>query len=185
MTHSHVDPRPSFPRKRESIDPGEGEYGVIIHDWYKLSLLNDKTVLDVDLGLVIQDMTIRQLISTSFDEIADAGKRFESVATSKMIHAAVNLELFVMWDTRIASAHRVGANGDNYAHFLTLIQGQIEEAIGQVSIAENLTREGAITSLTPCGHTLAKVIDEFNYVCFTVRDDDVRQLAGYPLRQRL
>ncbi len=130
-------------------------------------------------------MTIRQLISTSFDEIADAGKRFESVATSKMIHAAVNLELFVMWDTRIASAHRVGANGDNYAHFLTLIQGQIEEAIGQVSIAENLTREGAITSLTPCGHTLAKVIDEFNYVCFTVRDDDVRQLAGYPLRQRL
>ena len=33
-TFSCVDPRPSFPRKRESIDPGEGEYGVIIHNWY-------------------------------------------------------------------------------------------------------------------------------------------------------
>ncbi len=52
-TFSCVDPRPSFPRKRESIDPGEGEYGVIIHNWYYVRAVasrvgHDLSITDVD-----------------------------------------------------------------------------------------------------------------------------------------
>ena len=148
----------------------------------RLNLLSGKTLLDIDLGAVIHNVSVQELISSSFDKIADSGKRFESVATSKMIHAAVNPHLFVMWDTRIASGYQVGASGDDYANFLALMQNQIEEAILQVMVAENLKREDAITSLNERGHTLAKVVDEFNYVCFTARDNDVRLLAGYPLQ---
>ena len=148
-----------------------------------LNLLRDKTLLDVDLNSGIRDTTVGQLVSMRFHEIAISGKRFESVATSKMIHAAINPNLFVMWDNRIREGYGISGNrGRSYILFLKLMQNLAETAIQESIDAENLTREDAIISLTPRGHTLAKAIDEFNYVLFTEKDSDARQLvcAGYP-----
>ena len=59
------------------------------------------------------------------------------------------------------------------------MQGLSNEAVQRVIEEEDCSREDAIISLTPCGQALAKVVDEFNYVCFTAKDADVRRLAGY------
>ena len=100
-----------------------------------------------------------------------------------MIHAAINPNLLVMWDNRIREGYGISDNGGpGYIRFLKRIQNLAEKAVREIIDAENLTREDAIISLTSRGHTLAKAIDEFNYVRFTEKDSDVRQLvrAGYP-----
>ena len=143
-----------------------------------LNLLNGQTLLDVSLDSEMNGVSISDLIAICFNGIATAGMRCESVGTSKMIHAAVNPSLFVMWDRAIKDAYGVtNYNEHSYARFLREMQRLSLEAVQQVIDEEGRTREDAITSLTPCGQTLAKVMDEFNYVCFTAKDAAVRMLV--------
>ena len=132
-----------------------------------LDRLKDYTLLNVEL-----DEATRKLIAESFHAVANAGCRFESVATSKMLHAAVNPELFVMWDNCIMHGYEITyGNGRAYAHhFLPKMQLLARESMRQA-------RDSQVEPYPPAGHTMAKVIDEYNYVRFTLRNKEVRKMA--------
>ena len=148
----------------------------------KLNKLRGKTILDVCLDESIDGKSIADVICSSFKGIANCGppsKRNgrpnnEVTAASKILHI-VNPELFVMWDSAIIR----GYGGYNrrlfYADFLRRMQLLANYAIEQVKTECGLTREDAIESLTCDGHTLAKALDEFNYVKYTLNDDSVWQ----------
>ncbi|MYC07180.1 MAG: hypothetical protein F4X57_08420 [Chloroflexi bacterium] len=142
--------------------------------------LEDLTVLD-------NFMDHRQLIAESFDTIAECQytpmKRnqkkttFSSTAASKILHA-INPSLFIMWDDAIRGGYGLGSDtkGKGYAYrFLPRMQRLAEFAIRQVVENEGHSREDAISSLVSCGNSLAKVLDEYNYVKFTKNNDAVWQ----------
>ena len=118
---------------------------------------------------------VAQLIGESFDAIASAGKRYESVATSKMLNIVVNPDLFVMWDGYIQQGYSVGRTGPQYAYeFLPKMQRLAKKAVAQVMRHEDRSRDDATRSLTPRNQSLAKVVDEYNYVKFTSGDPRIR-----------
>ena len=143
----------------------------------ELNRLKSYTLLNVNFDETTSGgLSIAQLIEKSFDIIADAGQRFESVATSKMLNVAINSDLFVMWDNNIQHGYRVDNKGYSYAHeFLPRMQQLAQEAIAQIVENEDRSRSDAIKSLTPCSQSLAKVLDEYNYMKFTSMDLEVWQ----------
>ena len=148
-----------------------------------LNLLRHNTILDIRFDNRVLGTTVSKLISDSFDQIRCAGRRFERVATSKMVHAAINPHLFVPWDGDIISAYGCEpGHGREYAEtFLPKMQRTAERAIGEVMTTEGRSRDDAIASLTPCQESLAKVLDEFNWVKFRLGDDRVRQVEQEPV----
>ena len=148
-----------------------------------LNLLKNKTLLDVRFDQNIYGIRVNQLIAASFDKIAKSsrnryGRRYESVATSKMIHIAINPHLFVMWDNVIQQglAYRSNNGGRGYSQFLMGMQRLAEKAIKEVMVTESRSHTDAIKSLSPCGHNFAKVLDEFNYARFTLKNRYVREI---------
>ena len=140
----------------------------------KLGVLRDTTILDVDFDqVVLGRWSIGELIRDSFDGIARAGKRYESVATSKMLNVAFNPSLFVMWDGAIQSGYGTDRYGYDYAYkFLPRMQELARQAVTEVMEEECLSREDAVKSFTNhCknGNSLAKIIDEYNYARFTLK----------------
>ena len=130
-----------------------------------LNALQGKTLLDVNF-----DEDTKQTIKECFNRIARI-KKYESVATSKALHVAINPHLFVMWDRHIQSAYRLGNTGKVYAHvFLPVMQIIANQAVNEVMAEEGLSRADAIRSFTDhCekNNTLAKVIDEYNFTKYT------------------
>ena len=120
----------------------------------------DHTLLEVPLD----DRNVSELITESFHHIASSFNRYESTATSKILHAAVNPNLFVMWDDPIRDDYGSGYTGTAYVKFLARMQYHAQEAVKQVMTEKGLSCNNAIKFLTPCGNTLAKVIDEYNFV---------------------
>ena len=107
-----------------------------------------------------------------FDSIANCckSKRYESTDASKMLHVIIP-KLFVMWDDNIR-ANLVGGRRDGkcYAEeFMPrmqelarqLLEGYIQENGGDYDSASDKISQLANN------HTLAKLIDEFNYLRFT------------------
>ena len=148
-----------------------------------LNLLKSNTLLDVRFDQNVHGTRVSQLITVSFDKIAKSsrnrsGPRYESVATSKMIHAAINPSLFVMWDNKIQKGlgYRLNNRGHGYAQFLAGMQRLAERAITQVIDVEGYSRDDAIMSLSPCGHSFVKVLDEFNYAKFTLENPAVHAI---------
>ena len=137
----------------------------------KLNKLGEYTLLNVEL-----DETTCELIAESFHAVANAGRRYEKVATSKMLHAAVNPELFVMWDGEIMRGYEIiHGNGRAYAHdFLPKMQLLARESVCQAK------EKSPCRSYPRPGHTLAKMIDEYNYVKFTLGDKDLREKEDGP-----
>ena len=125
---------------------------------------------------------ISDAICSSFKKIANCGppsKRNgrpnnEVTAASKILHI-INPELFVMWDRAIIS----GYGGYNrrlfYTDFLRRMQKLANYAIHQFEKECGVCRDVAIERLQCDGHTLAKTLDEYNYVKFTLNDDAVWQ----------
>ena len=81
---------------------------------------------------------------------------------SKILHT-INPNLFVMWDGAIIDGYSLPYAG----HFLPEMQRLAKCAVSQVIKEECLSRNDAVESLAPCGNSLAKVLDEYNYVKFT------------------
>ena len=150
----------------------------------KLNKLRGKTILDVCLDESIDGKSIADVICSSFKGIANCGppsKRNgrpnnEVTAASKILHI-VNPELFVMWDER---HHR----------WVWWIQGEARPVRGlpaknakacqlrhlpKVRPSAAYTRERQSRRLKCDGHTIAKALDEYNYVKFTLNDDSVWQ----------
>ena len=131
----------------------------------RLNTLQSETLLDVKF-----DETTKRKIAECFDEIAQT-QRYESVGASKMLHVAINPNLFVIWDTAIQSGYGMGRSGSEYASkFLPKMQRIAKQAVEEVKVQENLSRAAAIQSFTErCekNYSLAKIIDEYNYAKYT------------------
>ena len=119
---------------------------------------------------------IKNTIAVIFDRIATCtrGRRYESTDTSKILHC-IHPELFVMWDDKIRKAIvGEGRDGRCYAFdFLPemqrrahlFLQTYIQEKGGNLESAST-----AISSMAD-NYTLAKLLDEYNYVKHTRKID--------------
>lgn len=93
-----------------------------------------------------------------------------STPTSKALHVAVPA-LFVMWDKAIAIALSKGRSGYHYANiFMPAMKGRLQEAISSYMNEKQCDRSEAIRGILALRgrkYTLAKMIDEFNWVTIT------------------
>ena len=134
----------------------------------QLNKLRNNTLLDVNF-----DETTKRMIEECFTAIAGSAVKKGGVkvtlyvGTSKMLHAAINPHLFVMWDNMIQVRYGLLGTASEYAHvFLPKMQSIAKQAVNEVMIQENLSRADAIQSFTErCGksYSLAKIIDEYNF----------------------
>ena len=138
--------------------------------WPELRKLECNTILDVDFC----DETTRDLIGSCFDRVArsNSKKRNEATGASKILHM-IKPELFLMWDASIVRGYGGHFNILLYADFLRRMQMLVYHAINQVEKECGVSREDAIDSLRCDEHTLAKALDEYNYVKYTLNDDSV------------
>lgn len=138
--------------------------------------LEGMTLLAVDFG--DRAVSARQpggLIRDCFAAVMSAGDRQEVTGASKMLHV-INPELFVMWDGPIQRGYAVLRDPDDYSfRFLPRMQALAQKAIRQFVVAGLGTAEQALLAMRSrtCTHTLAKVIDEYNYVKDTKRHDEL------------
>lgn len=138
-----------------------------------LNRLQNKTLLDVNFDEITDDgKSVGQVIEECFNRIAHT-QRYEVVGASKMLNAAINPNLFVMWDTEIQSGYNLIGTGRDYAHeFLPTMQEIANQAVCEVMAEEGLLRAAAIQSFTDhCekNNSLAKIIDEYNYTKYTAK----------------
>ena len=134
----------------------------------RLNTLQSATILDVNF-----DDTTKRMIEECFTAIAGSAikkggvKVTLYVGTSKMLHAAINPHLFVMWDNTIQVRYGLVGTASEYAHvFLPKMQEIANHIVNEVMEQENLSRADAIQSFTDCcqkKNTLAKIIDEYNF----------------------
>lgn len=117
-----------------------------------------------------------------FDTLVTCGGKNQKTGTSKILHM-INPYLFVMWDGPISAGYAVSdRSAEDYAiRFLPRQQTIARLAIEQVKETRGVNEKTAISWLR-CfqGHTLAKVVDEFNYTKFTLKLDKVwdAELSG-------
>lgn len=134
-----------------------------------LNQLRDVDLLTIDFSLKYGGCGIAgDLVADSFDAIARAGHRYESTGASKIMHM-ISPNLFVMWDARIRVGVGVLAFGDGSAYsrrFLPKMQEWARDAVADCVRERNVSEAEAVHLLCPCGHTLAKVIDEYNWARF-------------------
>ena len=149
--------------------------------WEELRQLESKTILDVNL---CEEATV-STIGRIFDKVAksNAKKRNEATGASKTLHM-INPELFLMWDASIVKGYGGHFNFLPYTDFLRKMQRLANYAISQVEKKCCVSRKKAIESLKCEGHTLAKALDEYNYVKFTMNDDTVWQAEYEPCSSR-
>lgn len=145
----------------------------------ELTPLMDKSILDLDLNneTSIGDAEDADKVHSIFLTVAKCGgDSIEATAASKILHT-INPHGFVMWDRKIREHYAQRLLGkktpnireaavEEYARrFLPAMQAVAKRALEEVMATENHnSRDDAIKSLTPCGNSLAKVIDEYNFV---------------------
>ena len=141
-------------------------------NWEKLQELESKTILTVNLC----DDKMKDLIGSCFERVAksNAKKRNEATGASKTLHM-IHPDLFLMWDASIVRGYGGHFKPLLYTDFLRRMQRLANYAIGQMVKECCVSRECAIESLKCEEHTLAKTLDEYNYVKFTMNDDAVWQ----------
>ncbi|MCY4528425.1 MAG: hypothetical protein OXD46_05260 [Chloroflexi bacterium] len=132
-----------------------------------LEKLRGKTILDVCLDERIDGNSARFLIKRCFATLKESGGGSAVVGPSKILHI-INPDLYVMWDTAIIEKYGCGKY-ILYTDFLRKMQSLANQVVCEVMEQdESHSRETAIASLTGCRHTLAKALDEYNYVNFTL-----------------
>ena len=131
-----------------------------------LNLLRGEDLLHVDFGRTLANHeTVSQVIEVAFDTIVRCGGRYESTGTSKILHM-LNPSLFVMWDVGIRKGYGIRGSGDGLVYaqrFLPQMQQLAKSAVVQCMEERGVSEEEAIRFICPCGHSLAKVIDEYNW----------------------
>jgi hypothetical protein len=131
-----------------------------------LNRLAEQDLLHVDFGQVfVGSEPASYTIEMAFDVIAGCGRRYESTGASKILHT-LNPRLFVMWDAGIRAATGIRGQGDGlgYAHrFLPKMQQLAKTVVAECMRDCGVSESGALRVICTCGHSLAKVIDEYNW----------------------
>ena len=128
-----------------------------------------KTIIKVDLSAQVKNH-----ISGIFDRIANCPRkrRFESTDASKILHTIIP-ELFVMWDDKIRKEIVGDAkDGRCYAfEFLPKMQESAKQYLDSYIKEKGGNYESAILQISEMAdnYTLAKLIDEYNYVRYKYR----------------
>ena len=138
----------------------------------ELNMLRSITILSADFN----DKKMCRLIIDAFDTVAQYhpdGNKYTAVATSKILHT-INPGLFVMWDNAIQCGY--GLSRSNKAkgyvcYFLPRIQRLVRLAIRQEEEVSDNTIESFRSPR--CTHSIARLLDEYNYTKFTVNCDSV------------
>ena len=119
----------------------------------------DLLSIDLDGDIAQIASTPGEVIGRVFDAIALAQGKKHSTVASKIMHT-MNPELFIMWDEKICAGYALDdRGGSDYAdRFLRRMQ-QLARSSGESNFA--------------CGHPMAKVVDEYNYVKFTLARDEI------------
>lgn len=126
-----------------------------------------ETLTDIDFS-----SDVKNSLCLIFDRIANCGKtaRYESTDTSKILHAIVP-NLFVMWDDEIRkNIVEAQRDGRCYAYeFMSNMQGFAKQFLDSYIRENGGDYESASSKISQMthDHTLAKLIDEFNYLRFT------------------
>jgi hypothetical protein len=129
-------------------------------------------IVDADFDSeILPGLSLAKACEELFFYIATAGKRNEVTGATKMLHM-LNPHFFVMWDDAIRKGYAINATKEEYGYrFLPLMQRELRGAIGSF-IAENQAapaRAVAELEALRAPRTLAKMIDEYSYMKFTVR----------------
>lgn len=146
-----------------------------------LNSLRTETFLRTDLHRQIPGSeTVGMVMARVFDAIARHTPRYQAVGASKILHL-LHPQFFIMWDNRIAAGYAARdllnsrSTANHYVdQFLPRVQLVARRAVAECRSIYGWTEEAAERSLCSCcGHTLAKVIDEYNYVKYTLGDNAV------------
>lgn len=133
-----------------------------------------KTIVNIQFTVDVQNS-----LCVIFDRVANCCRspRFESTDASKILHAVLP-DLFVMWDDKIKKGIigiRQSAreyDGRCYAYeFLPEMQRFAKQFLDSYIAEKGGDYENASSHISQMtsGYTLAKLIDEFNYLRFTKR----------------
>jgi len=140
--------------------------------WPDLKALRTSTLLSVDLS---PHGPSAKRVSAVFSAVEQGtcGEHTvprQTVAASKLLHI-LHPELFVMWDSAVIRAlerqhnlHRTLRCEGGYILFLRLMQDVARRAVHECIQRHGTDEAGSVSRLCPCGHSLAKVIDEYNVV---------------------
>ncbi|MBD3263037.1 hypothetical protein GF374_01515 [Candidatus Woesearchaeota archaeon] len=104
--------------------------------------------------------------NVDFDDIGDDVKQLysnlsvikgvEYTGAAKVMHI-LDREVFVMWDRNIRKAYKVGTDDESYLSFQRMMQKEVKDIVKNINWP--LRNE----------QTLAKAIDEYNYVKYTLK----------------
>jgi len=150
-----------------------------------LDFLKDKNIESVDLN----NPQVERSISHIFDKVADGlCYKHQSTDASKILHTILP-NLIVMWDRKIRKGTLKDVNkdwGTAYVwEFLSKMQKEAREAIASCSQEKGLSSADAKKAIeeTCRGHSLAKLIDQHNYVIFT-RTEKFKAILEWALKNR-
>ena len=146
---------------------------------------SSKTILDIDFDGSVESlridnrwMKVSEIIQLGYSLLLQCPDVGDTVA-SKILHS-INPALFVMWDDSIRGGYglndkKISGSTRYVNYFLPRMQNLAEFTIRQVQLREKLSRTDAIISLKSgnCSHSLAKVLDEYNYMKFTRNNEQV------------
>jgi len=132
--------------------------------------LRDESFSTIDLSLEKNASNIK----IAFNSMANCNYegRHESTDASKIIHT-INPELFIMWDRKIRKGIMGNENiqySDYYVIFLQKMKNELQELISSCREDSDYGEEeslGIIEELCG-GKTVAKLIDEYNYMTYTM-----------------
>lgn len=140
-----------------------------------LQALVGARLVDVDLDGAAGDHA-----DAAFTAIVAANPRKGLTAASKFMHV-INPELFVMWDAFIRPGYGITSAPAEwnppvsaYARvFLPRMQQLARRVLREYAERHAVAMEQAEAALCPPGCTLAKLVDEYSYARFTLRDPAV------------
>lgn len=139
----------------------------------ELNKLRGKNLLDICMDEKICGESTADLICRSFKKLANCSKQQnEPTAASKILHI-INPKSFVPWDGAIIRGYGGYSRRLFYTDFLRRMQRLANYAISQIESEFGVCRDEAIARLKCEGHTLAKTLDEYNYMKFTKNCDAV------------
>ncbi len=114
-------------------------------------------------------VSLAKAMTQLFRDFSAIGSRFRDVAASKTLHMVLP-KLFVMWDNAIRESY--GIEKDPYGYVYSFIPRMAElarEAVTTYAEERKVTFIQAAKEISNlcAGRTLAKIVDEYNYLRYT------------------
>ena len=137
----------------------------------EIQYLSERTFFEIDLD----DENVQKYIENIFNAFAtcNRSRQYESTDASKLAHA-MNPDLFIMWDSSIREGLfgvKDEKSADKYVfEFLPLMKTELQELLASCMKGNNLSERDAYGLLeTICGNSVPKLIDQYNYMTYTMR----------------